>query len=113
MVISFLLVIVLCYLTFSIGIAYWILSHANKQELWLKITGFIIGSIIIGFAALLMITSTYYSVKHRHDYYKQIPVYKLVKLHNQLQMQRIQRIQRSGMMQQSYPAPAAEPTKTK
>jgi|GEM_PF-3186307 len=105
MVISFILVLVLCYLTFALGIAYWILTHANRQEMWLKITGFVIGGIIIGFAAVLMLTSTYYSVKHRYDYYKQIPVYKLIKMHHQ---QRMQRIQGSGMMQQQ-PCPNCKP----
>jgi len=105
MVISIILVLVLVYLTFSLGIAYWILANANKQEMWLKTIGFIIGLVIIVYSAILMFTSTYYAVKHRYDYYKQVPVYKLIKMHHQLRMQGLQR---GGMVQQqqdTIPAP--------
>jgi len=83
MVISIILVLTLVYLTFAVGIAYWILSHATKQAIWLKILGFIIGGVILTLATILMITTSYYGIKHRHDYYKRCPIYKMMQMHRQ------------------------------
>lgn len=77
MVVSIILAIILFYLTVCLALGYWILTRAALQGTWLKLAGLIIGLVIITFATVLLFTATFYSVKHRRDYYKIPPINKI------------------------------------